>query len=729
MNPSWAETIPYDIRCQVGEGTMGTVYEAVDRQLGRVVALKLLNHRLLTDHGEDFANEMRRRFTQEARAAAALSHPSLTTIYQVGSAGETPYIAMEWLDGQTLESLLDSERRLSPTRAVLLTIQLLGALEVAHRGNVVHRDIKPANLMVLPGDRVKVMDFGVAHVRGSDLVQTQVGSMFGTPRFAAPEQFLFEAVDSRSDLFSVGVVLFNLLTGEFPFRGNDVAEVGREVLAGAQIGLRQLDPSIPEELEAIVVRAIQRDKNQRWQTAEEMSAALENYVATVEGYLTRSPLVSTPDPIPGSGRRSAVVAGLRPTALGVIGGVLVNYREKRLPLTSGKELLSRLMERPIHAAPFSGAVAFGTALVLFYEGLIVGAAQKGSAATMDVILDSLSRASFNEVRLFTADTDRDRQLIPLLAVLLSEKNYLHQELDSSFVNLPALAEKLAADRFTGALEFRRGQDVAYVFVDRGETLLTTYSEGFNPAETSADWRGWIGTQQLKANVIRGTLNLAARSYQAVNRNAVLDASVGKKSVELKFQGERPEGIGSAFGEFHRRDPSYGLALWMLNGLRASVVERVRAREWKYLLDWLKLVERVRLHHDLPRPEAVGSDHFDVVTSDSEGKVLHVAERVVAGDEQHFEEFFEKVVRAKSARRETGDIGGAILVAPRFEAATFDAYFRKLSRETGGSLLDGLFTNYSGFVRLSSRRGFHLLLVEERGGQLVPLPKWTNDRPA
>src|SRR5436309_3218106 len=222
-------TFPYQVEARIGEGAMGIVYRALEPSLERRVAIKSLHAQMLAGEEPETAREYRLRFLQEARAAAALSHPGAATIYRIGEEEGTPYIAMEWLEGKTLERLIQDEGKLAPERAVRLMIDLLGTLDAAHRNGVVHRDVKPANLVLLPDGRLKVTDFGIARLRGSDLVKTQAGFVLATPRFASPEQLRGEDVDGRSDLFSTGILLFHLLTGRFPFSGTDFLQVASSV--------------------------------------------------------------------------------------------------------------------------------------------------------------------------------------------------------------------------------------------------------------------------------------------------------------------------------------------------------------------------------------------------------------------------------------------------------------------------------------------------------------------
>lgn len=270
-------TFPYRIEAKIGQGSMGIVYRAIEPALGRRVAIKALSQTVLEAETPENVQDFRHRLLQEARAAGKLSHPSITTVYRVGEVEGIFYIAMEWLEGKTLEEILNSERILPIARVAQLGIQLLEGLDVAHQAGIVHRDVKPANLIVLSDDRLKITDFGVARVQNSELVQTQAGTMLGTPRFSSPEQLRLENIDGRSDLFAVGVILYRALTGEFPFIGENFVEVISAILHKQPIAPRKLNPAIPPALEKVLIRTLSKDREARFGSAAEMVDRLQPF--------------------------------------------------------------------------------------------------------------------------------------------------------------------------------------------------------------------------------------------------------------------------------------------------------------------------------------------------------------------------------------------------------------------------------------------------------------------
>ncbi len=257
----------YRIIRRLGSGGMARVFLAEDVDLHRQVAIKVLSDRYSDD--ATFVE----RFAREARAAAGLSQQNIVAIYDRGRADGSYYIAMEFLDGDTLKDVIGREGPLPPRRAIEVTLQLLAALRFAHRRDVIHRDVKPHNVMVLRDGRVKVTDFGIARAGDSDM--TEAGSIVGTAQYLSPEQARGQEVGPESDLYSVGVVLYEMLTGRVPFAGDSAVAVAMKHVQERPMPPRQVLPSIPPGLEQIVLRAMEKDPARRYQSADEMGIDLD----------------------------------------------------------------------------------------------------------------------------------------------------------------------------------------------------------------------------------------------------------------------------------------------------------------------------------------------------------------------------------------------------------------------------------------------------------------------
>jgi eukaryotic-like serine/threonine-protein kinase len=264
----------YEIVGELGRGAMGVVYKAMDPVIGRTVAVKTIR---LSEEGTGLSRpELLSRFQTEARAAGLLTHPNIVVVYDAGEEDGLYYITMELVEGKSLQALLDARQSFPLPRVLRLMEQTCGALQFAHERNVVHRDIKPANLMLTPDDTVKVTDFGTAKILQFGTVQ-QTAHVMGTPSYMSPEQVKGRAVDGRSDIFSLGVMLYEMTTGEKPFPGQNITTVIYKIVNEEPVPPRQIDPSIHPGISAVVMKALAKEPEQRYQSCREMLEDLRNY--------------------------------------------------------------------------------------------------------------------------------------------------------------------------------------------------------------------------------------------------------------------------------------------------------------------------------------------------------------------------------------------------------------------------------------------------------------------
>src|SRR5690242_2409426 len=313
---------------------MADVFLVEDEQLGRKVAVKLLHGRFAAD--PDFVE----RFRREAQSAAGLQHPNVVGIYDRGTYDDTYYIAMEYLPGRSLKQLIRQEAPLDPVRAIDITIQILKAARFAHRRGVIHRDLKPHNVIIDDSDQAKVTDFGIARAGASDMTET--GSIMGTAQYLSPEQAQGHAVSAGSDLYSIGVVLYEMLTGRVPFDAESAVSIALKHVSEAPPAPSQFNPSIPPELEQIILWSLNKNPTDRPADADQLITVLEH---------CREAITSA-----GAGQHTASMAAVAAAGAAagagaaIVGPGLAAYQHAQAQATNGSGEMSavRPPEEPDH---------------------------------------------------------------------------------------------------------------------------------------------------------------------------------------------------------------------------------------------------------------------------------------------------------------------------------------------------------------------------------------------
>ena len=278
----------YEIIKEIGKGAMGVVYLAFDPIIERQVAIKTMNPQLFQD------KEQRERFFREAKSAGILQHPNIVTVYDMGMEGDTPYIVMEYVEGEDLDSLIKS-KKLNLDTAIKIMVQLCDALSYAHSKGIIHRDIKPSNIRVLPDNTIKIMDFGIAKKSGSDLTQT--GVLLGTVSYMAPEQLKEGKVSPQSDQFSAGIVFYEMLTGDKCFQGDTITSVMYKIVSFNEHEINLT--SVPDNIVTILRKMVSHNPENRFGTCREVSNLLERAITTSSGKLSEgTKTVAVPPTVP-----------------------------------------------------------------------------------------------------------------------------------------------------------------------------------------------------------------------------------------------------------------------------------------------------------------------------------------------------------------------------------------------------------------------------------------------
>ncbi len=373
----------YELDGVVGRGGMAEVYRARDLRLDRIVAVKTLREDLARDQ------TFQARFRREAQSAASLNHPSIVAVYDTGEdttpTAHVPFIVMEYVDGRTIRDLLRDDRRLLPERALEITDGVLRALDYSHRNGIVHRDIKPGNVMLNRQGEIKVMDFGIARaLSDAQATMTQTAQVIGTAQYLSPEQARGERVDSRSDLYSVGCLLYELLTGRPPFTGDSPVAIAYQHVRENPIPPSRVDPELPAWADPIVLRAMAKDPGERYQTAAEMRSDIQRALSGYPVGAQMRPTSTYVGPGPGTRRMDPLdrtqLQGAGPT------GSLPPYQYGP-PEAGGQDQYPPRRRRPIWPwiAAVVALVVIG-AIVLAYEAITSHSAPPG--ATVPVVAGS-----------------------------------------------------------------------------------------------------------------------------------------------------------------------------------------------------------------------------------------------------------------------------------------------------------------------------------------------------
>jgi serine/threonine-protein kinase len=347
----------YEIIDELGQGAMGSVFRARDPAMGRIVAVKTVLAVMLASVN---GNEFRQRFYREARAAGALAHPGIVPVFDVGEEQGVPFLVMEFVDGQTLADAMKNGERASLDRVCQIGQMIAEALGYAHRNGVIHRDIKPANILltsrhIYGEERPKITDFGVAKLAAGDV--TTSGQVLGTPAFMPPEQFTGAPIDGRTDLFSLGVILYWMATGEQPFPGETMTAISYKIVHTEPVPPAKLNPAIPARLEAVILKCLAKSPDNRYQTGEELARALAELRESA-----RTPSMQTAAPMATStGGESEDTLYLAPT----------------LPPYSAQSSVSAPPAQPPSQSPPAKTAKKNGALMIAGIALVVAAASGG----------------------------------------------------------------------------------------------------------------------------------------------------------------------------------------------------------------------------------------------------------------------------------------------------------------------------------------------------------------
>jgi hypothetical protein len=489
----------------------------------------------------------------------------------------------------------------------------------------------------------------------------------------------------------------------------------------------------------VILRALAKRPEERFSTAQEMALALQPLVGRTQtqvGPVTAPPL---PPRAAESGATLArvpnlVVPGATPAAL--VANVIRQWPATGVVRQPTSQLLERLFERPLHTTAFCGAVVMPGAWLLVCDGIIYAAFDPASGRMGDEVIEGLPVTV--DATLHSLPQGTEPRLIPLLASILLPPTPRLSGLDSSFTDVPQLVGKLAAEGFEGAVRFVRGDLVGFVLFSKGKRLLDLLSEGW-PAGAQRRWEAWISASGAIASVEERSVRFPSITFRQQLRDLELevlrpaaqdsgsllsDTLAESNAIQLRPREKAKQRLrrgDSTLQALVDGDPAFALARWTLVALAPQFEQFGRTSRWKALVEPLSVVTEVRLHHGLAVANGA-PEVFDVATFGADGRLYHLVDRASVGDRATVERFVSRALAVKEARKDSTELGGAILVAPRFTEDGLEAYLKALTSSEKRSIFSGLdaFVHKEGFLRLGVRSGLHLLLIEDQQGHRRPL---------
>jgi len=714
------DTFPYILETKVGEGAMGEVYRALEPSLNRRVAVKVISPKFLEKLDDTLMFEVTQRFIQEARALARLNHPNVVTVFRVGEEAGVPFLAMEWVEASPLDVVLKEHKRLSVPAAVRVTQKVLSALTAAHDAQIIHRDVKPGNISVDPKGSVKLFDFGISQMRGSEdeMTLTQPGMMLGTPLYADPEQLIGGPVDARTDLYALSAVLYEMLSGRPPFSGfKSIAGLLHAHQRERPQPLNEISDEISVALAEFVERGLSYHAEDRPASAADMLAELREVVRGIRvSQSNHSVTRALPVVLP-------AVPTLRVDAIDQIGlstDLIASWPARSVKAINKHKLVRDLTERPLHAEPFCGGAQVGDAWLLFHDGLVYAIFDEKGGLGDEVFerLPDLVDATIYQAGAYS-------NTIPALAASLKPVDTA-PTYESDVSDLVALQDRLSTEGFDGVLRIQGSAGTVLALFNRGKRVLDVIGGHFPGVVEGQRWESWIAQTRCTARVEARRIVFPALTYRQQLREARLsvirpdekesgkileDRVAAAASVDLE-----PEGHGLGRGESTMQqlvhsDPAFQCMRYLVGQLPLQMEQHRRVKPWKRLLAPLAHVETVVLHHGQPVSGGKTED-FDGVTLDTNQQANHLVRFAAAATAESLELFVRSVLDA-SSQKEGESLVGGVLVARRFEENALETWL-SLQKTYSGSMLRsalGSFSHAEGVFVSPSGVTLHILLVE------------------
>jgi hypothetical protein len=736
----------YQIIREIGRGGMGVVYEGLDSRLDRRVAIKTID--LPTDDSisPEAYEELVARFQTEAKAIAKLSHPNIVAIYDFGQEDGRQYMVQELLQGRSLAQMLQTYAPLPTDIVIRSSVQACAALDYAHDQGIIHRDIKPGNMILLDNGTLKLMDFGIARLETGSAGMTKAGNILGSLLYISPEQLINAGkVDRRADIYSLGVTMYEMLTGRLPYNGDNIGELVMAIMQSAPQRPAQVNPQVSADLEAIILKAMAKEADKRFSRASEMGQALSS--------LGGGPAASALGAATQAGGQTAInihstlagdQAGPAAIALGVNEYALVEGVDALSPFTLVHRVVSNWETKDLGNKGVGDLLLMGLnegltqafiinqkLILLMYKGLLLDGVTMEGDLTGQAAFETLGAAAQFQVVKCTPSEPKEPWIVILSAMLGSAK-LTNQHVVRSSPQAADLWEALRKEKITGFVRQADGSQLRYQgMVDGDKGFAVIMPDSFTAAERNhatevdvyAPRPQLIGPSLRKGlnetvlEVVSKSINRPSLKQLATQKDKQITPEIMEEAIrntELTLVGAPDKHVPCASISFKYADllkdlPSCRVMTWLFEGYLFQASRSPKFTAARGSIGWLWHLKSVRLAQNLRTAE--GNFTFDVVAYDAMEKICFLMRMGPSGEQADVAKFVADVTAIKRLMADNEAIKAAMYVAPGDFADDVAAYYDKATAKPFGlSLLTG--GPPKGFVTTKHGGGFILNLAAD-----------------
>lgn len=677
----------YEIRGELGRGGMGVVYKGFDAKLEREVAIKVIenvgeeaDHLTQTTH-----QELVERFKTEAKAIAKLSHPNIVSIFDFGVEQDKNYMVMELLKGRDLSQLLKFNSPLGVELVCKCVVQVCAALDYAHQTGIIHRDIKPANMILLDTGITKLMDFGIARIQDSGSQLTQAGTILGSVLYISPEQLISaQKVDKRADIYSLGVSMYELLTGTFPYNGDNVATIISKIMQSEAEPPSLHNPKIPHDLDEIVLKAIAKDPDERFQRASELADALNEFLFKLKGGVSPS---TTSIGNQTSIRSTSFSKSLEFSLVDGVDSINLYSLIYRVIQTWSVENIGN---KPILEALYSNenlsqaVVISDRVILLVYKGLLIGAVSKDPDEVGSLAYNVTADITKIDIKA-CIPSESQQEFLVIMSSIIGGGIQLSKNENCNSNDLESIYEKIKDDGFTGHVEISNLNEMKYKgFID-GKEIFTLTSPNKNPSANLKSGRYDVEIYQSKLRLLGPSLRRALidTTVELVNKTHGSSSSFKQLSLQKTVK-VIPEMVEEAvrntelatltssdkiitigkqsikYSEIIQDFSATSLIKWVIKDLLVKIARSPKFNSMKNAFSWIWNMKTLKLSQQLKLNDGKILN-FDMIAYDNFEKLCLVTRYSSQGSVSELNNFIEDVVKLKKGLA-NNDIKAAIYIS-------------------------------------------------------------------